>query len=311
MGKAFIKIIFLIVLFIAVTSCDKSNLGVTELEFGEVRPGQTIEKTLSLNFNTEAVEDSSSYVEFIFLSESGERPLDIEYTIDSVVTRSNSFQFFAKDFVKKKEVKIGIRFPLGSPEKEYSGRLVINGASDALSKGISYSDNKLPIQIGECVGSWKAVYTDPMPIWMKLSIIAAIILIIVFSAYYILTRNNMPFGHKTFCAGMITFLDGESKVSFVRLDNLIKYDLSSALTWLNEKDLILEPYDKIHNRKKKRFAILKNNSDLNVQVIYDDGCEEMIGAVQELYHQDEIKILSKDNQTSLIRYSNSKIIRSN
>lgn len=310
MERTIIKINSLIVAIITIISCKNNPSGTENISFGEVRPGQVIEKTLTLKFNPEAIEDPEAYVEFVYLNDNGDKPQNIEFTVDGVVTESNSLKFFAKDFAKKKDVKIGIRFLKGSPEKEYSGKLVINGASDALSQGITHSIENLPIHAGESAGVWNVVYNDPIPLWIKLSIIIAVVLFVTLIIYYILTRDNMPFGHKTFKAGMITFPDGDATVSLVRLEKLRNYNLSKALSGLKDYDLILEPYDKIHNGKKKRFARVKNKSDFNIKLVYD-GNEEMIGAAQELYHQDEIKIVFNDNKTSSVMYSNNKIIRTN
>jgi hypothetical protein len=310
MKRIIIKITYIIVAIIAIISCKNSPSGKESINFGEVHPEQVIEKTLTLKFNREAIEDQDAYVEFVYLTTNGEKPQNIKFTVDGVAVASNSLKFFAKDFEKKQDVKIGITFPKGSPEKDYSGNLVLYDASDALSLGITHSIENLPIQVGESAGIWDVVYNDPIPLWIKLSIIIGAVLFVALIIYYILTRDNMPLGHKTFKTGIITFPDGDATVSLVRLEKLRNYNLSKALSGLKDDDLILEPYDKIHNRKKKRFARLKNKSDLNIKLVYD-GNEEMIGAAQELYHQDEIKIVFNDNKTSSVMYSNNKIIRTN
>ena len=310
MEKILIKITCVIIAILTIISCKNSPSGKESISFGEVRPSQIIEKTLTLKFNSEAVSDPDAYVEFVYLTDKGDKPQNIEFTIDGAVIKSNSLKFFAKDFAIKQDVKIGIRFPKGSPEKEYSGNLVINDASDGLSQGITHNIENLPIHVGQSAGVWDVVCNDPIPLWIKVSIIIAALLFVAIIFYYILTRDNMPLGHKTFKAGMITFPDGDANVSLVRLEKLRNYNLSKALSGLEDDDLILEPYDKIHNRKKKRFARLKNKSDLNIKLVYDDN-EEMIGAVQELFHQDEIKIVFNDNKISSVIYSNNKIIRTN
>lgn len=308
MKRDFIKIIYLLVAIAAIISCEKGNSGKEEIGFGEVRPGQTSEKTLTLNFNTEATKDSSAFVEFVFESENGERPENIEFTIDGTVVIGNSLKFFAKANAGKHDVKIGIRFPKGSPQKRYSGIFVIKNASEALSKGITYTSKKLPVQVGESVAAWSAKYNDPIPFWKVIVFVALIVLILVSAVIYVLTRNNRLFGSKTFKSGMITFPNCDAKVTNVRLDNLVKYDLSFAFDGL-EEGLILEPFDKIHSGRKKRFARIKNTSKtLNLNIIHDD-IEEIAGTAQELYHLDEIKIIMAENKNFLFRYSNNKNIR--
>ena len=302
------KIFFLLFLLSILCFCNKNHRGLELVEFGEVRPGQTIEKTLNLAFNLEAQNDPDSFVEFVYETENGERPENIEFTIDGTVVIGNSLKFFAKDLPSKHDVKIGIRFPKGSPQKRYSGIFVIKNASEALSKGITHTSEKLPVQVGESVAAWSAEYNVPIPFWKVIVFVALIVLILVSAVIYVLTRNNMPFGSKTFKSGMITFPNCDAKVTNVRLDNLLKYDLSFAFDGL-EEGLILEPFDKIHSGRKKRFARIKNTSKtLNLNIIHDD-IEEIAGTAQELYHLDEIKIIMAENKNFLFRYSNNKNIR--
>ena len=107
---------------------------------------------------------------------------------------------------------------------------------------------------------------------------------------------------------MLTFPDGDANVSMVRLDTLVKYDLSMAYSELETGKLVLEPYDKLHNRKKMRFARLTNQSQtVDIKLFYD-GKEEFAGAAQELYNNDEI-IITNGEKKYTIRYTNNNINR--
>lgn len=303
--KEFIKVlsIFSIVTLI---SCEKNKKIETAMNFGEAHPNQVVEKTLVLNFNDESKTDSSSFVEFSYLNEDGSKPLNIVYTIDGVETKDNKMKFYAYSFNNKNsEVKIGIKFLKGSEEKDYSGKFVITSASPNLQQNISQGTDKIKSEVGETVGKWNVTFIDPIPIWLKLIIGIGVTIILISLLWFILTRPNMPMGPKTFQRGMLSFLDGN--FSSVNLEKLQKYDISKILSI--EEGLILEPFDKLYQRKKQRFARLKNNtSNLDIKILYD-GTEETIGVNQELYNLDEIKIKTIDNKVYTLSYSNNKIQR--
>lgn len=309
MNCTLLKSIFVLTVMTLI-SCGKQKKESTKMDFGEIHPSQTIEKTLTLNFNDEAKQDSIAFVEFAYELENGGTPLGVEFTVDGKKVKSNRLKFYAKDFEDKSncEVKIGIHFPDSSKQQEYAYDFKLVNASQGLEEYITQGKDRLPVEVGENVGEVTAIYNDPIPLSIKLAIALSTVLIIVFGLYYILTRNNMPFGHKTFKAGMLTFPDGDANVTSVRLENLRSYNISSAFTGL-EDGLLLEPYDKIYNGKKKRFARLKNNSTtLELKLINDDK-EEMVGAAQELYNLDEIKIISSEIKNCIIRYTNNEINR--
>jgi hypothetical protein len=310
MANIFIKSFFLITI-LTFFACGKEKRELAKMDFGEIHPNQNIEKTLTLNFNDEAKKDSIAFVEFAYELEDGSIPEGIEFTVDNKPVKTNTLKFFARDFVSKSNnnVKIGIHFPITSKQQEYAGEFRIIHASEGLQQYITQGNEKLPVKVGESVGKWKAVYNDPIPLWVKLTIALGAILLIGSLLYFILTRDNMPFGHKTFKDGMLSFPEGEANVTSVRLEKLRTYNLSSVFEGI-EAGLVLEPYDKIQKGKKRRFARLKNNSStLDLKLIFDNK-EEMMGAAQELYHLDEIKVITPDKKSCLIRYTNSKIIRS-
>jgi hypothetical protein len=116
------------------------------------------------------------------------------------------------------------------------------------------------------------------------------ILIILYNEFLIEIENNIRSKELTF-----------------NLENLKVYDISKKLGI--EDGLTLEPVDKLYQRKKHRFARLKNNSaNLEIKLKYDN-VEETIGVNQELYNMDEIKIITQDKKIYLLSYSNNKISR--
>jgi hypothetical protein len=305
MKSRYFKFFFLIAAFILISCGKENNIG---LDFGEVHPGQTIEKTLTLNFNDEAIQDPTSFVEFAYFLKDGSAPVGIIFTIDGKAVLGNSLKFYAKDFAKKNnfERKIGIQFPSGAVQQEYSGDFKLINASADLQQYITQGTDKVKSEIGKPVqnGEWHTLYNDPIALWVKLVIALATLLIIGFGTYKFLKRVNGPLGPKSFKNGMISFLDGNT--TSVRLEDLTTYNISKALGI--EEGIVLEPYDKPSPNGKKRFARLKNTSNATVKIVYD-GVEETTGVTQDLYNMDEIKIATEDKKSFLISYANNKIVR--
>lgn len=287
-------------------SCSKTKKAATSMDFGEAHPNQIVEKTLVLNFNDEAKADSNSFVEFTYLNKDDSQPNGFEFTINGKSVQGNKLKFYAYNFVNKSpEVKIGIKFPKGTKETEYSGNFVLTNASVDLQQFITQGTDKVPSQIGEKVGKWDVIYNDPIPLWIRLVVGIGLLLFIISLLWFILSRPNMPFGDKTFKKGMLSFLDGDATT--INLEKLKVYDISKKLGI--EEGLTLEPFDKLYQRKKQRFARLKNNSaNLEIKLKYDN-VEETIGVNQELYNMDEIKIITQDKKIYLLSYSNNKISR--
>ena len=256
--------------------------------------------------NDEAKADSNSFVEFTYLNKDDSQPNGFEFTINGKSVQGNKLKFYAYNFVNKSpEVKIGIKFPKGTKETEYSGNFVLTNASVDLQQFITQGTDKIPSQIGEKVGKWDVIYNDPIPLWIKLVVGIGLVLFFISLLWFILTRPNMLFGPKTFKKGMLSFLDGDATT--INLEKLKVYDISKKLGI--EEGLILEPVDKLYQRKKQRFARLKNNSaNLEIKLKYD-SVEETVGVNQELYNMDEIKIITQDKKTYLLSYSNNKITR--
>jgi hypothetical protein len=299
--------IFTILAVTTFISCGKSNnKATTQMDFGEAHPNQIVEKTLVLNFNEGAMDDPNSYVEFSYLNADGTKPSGFEYTINGEPTKDNKLKFYASAFKNKsQEVKIGVKFPKGADQKKYEGNFVLTSASPDLEQNLTQGVEKVPAQIGDTVGKWNVIYSDPIPLWIKLLVGIGSLILLISLSWFILTRPDMPMGPKTFKKGILSFLDGNAAT--VNLEKLQKYDISKTLGI--EEGLTLEPFDKLHQRKKQRFAKLKNNSsNLEVKVSYD-GIEETIGVNQELYNLDEIKVKTQDNKTYLLSYSNNKIVR--
>lgn len=307
--KKIISTAFIILTVFAFYSCDTKAPKLGVIDFGEIKPGDTATKKLTLNFNDEAKNDDQAFVEFIFEMPGDVYPEGIEFIVDGEVVTSNKLRFYAKDFKDNllNERMVGIKFPEDAKEQVYAGSFRLVNASAGLKDYITHGPDHESIQVGEPVVNMQVEVADPLPWWLNLIIFAFIFAALTAIVVYVLTRNDMPFGKKSFKNGVITLFDGDEPLPSVRLDKLIRYNISDGISALNE-ELVLEPLDKIYNGKKCRFAQLKNNTSLDLKILHDDE-EEIIGTLQELYHNDEVIIKNIDNTTFTIRYSNFKIIR--
>jgi hypothetical protein len=277
---------------------------VTNIDFGEIHPGQKIEKTIFIDFSDDAKKDKNTYLEVQYLTADGKIPSGVKYSYMGKTSPNSIIKIYAKDFIVVNYQKIGIQFPKDATEQEINGTLNLINTSEGLV-GSAFGK---PIKKNGVITTWHVNKTDPLPLWMTVCIWLGSIIVLIGILYFILSRNNMPFGPKTFKNGMITFPNADASVSLVRLDNLKKYDLSAAYSDLTPGELILEPYDKLHNRKKMRFARLSNKSQsVDIKLVYD-GKEEFAGAAQELYNNDEI-IITNGEKKYTIRYTNNNINR--
>ena len=277
---------------------------VTNIDFGEIHPGQKIEKTIFIDFSDDAKKDKNTYLEVQYLTADGKIPSGVKYSYMGKTSPNSIIKIYAKDFIVVNYQKIGIQFPYGASVQELNGDLHLIETSKDLV-GTAFGK---PVKTNDVITKWHVNKTDPLPLWMTMCIWLGSFIVLIGILYFILSRNNMPFGPKTFKNGMITFPNADASVSLVRLDNLKKYDLSAAYSDLTPGELILEPYDKLHNRKKMRFARLSNKSQsVDIKLVYD-GKEEFAGAAQELYNNDEI-IITNGEKKYTIRYTNNNINR--
>ena len=304
MKNTILKYLLLSVFFLLIVSCEDSNSSDKKMiDFGEVHPGQTVYKTISIEFSPDAKRDRNTYIKLQYLVDRN-APVGVKYSYNGKTSTNNIITLYAKDFNGVQSKKIGIQFPYGASVQELNGDLHLIETSKDLV-GTAFGK---PVKTNDVITKWHVNKTDPLPLWMTLCIWIGSIIVLIGILYFIFSRNNMPFGPKTFKNGMITFPNADASVSLVRLDNLKKYDLFAAYSDLTPGELILEPYDKLHNRKKMRFARLSNKSQsVDIKLVYDSK-EEFAGAAQELYNNDEI-IITNGEKKYTIRYTNNNINR--
>ena len=293
-------LIFVLSLFLFSCSSKKTQIG--EMDFGEVQPNKVIEKTITVDFNSAAKADNNAFLEFEFVDKDGNPINNVIFKIGNK-TVNNKFKVMPSDVDPNGKIRVGIQFKSNASEKEYNGYLRLINSSDALKMNISLGDTSNIINYTDNVSKFHCTYKVPMEAWKFWSIIFSILLIVFGFLYLILTRDNMIFGKKTFIHGSIGFPNGE--LSSVRLDKLAIFDVSKVFGI--DSGIYIEPYDKKVINKVTRMARLKNNSNFDIKIMYDN-IEQSIGASEDLYNFDEIKIIVND-KIYQFNYINSKIVR--
>lgn len=299
-----LSFIFFISLFLF--SCGNKDIvpKIGEFDFGEVNSNKTIEKTMSIDFNPAAKTDPNAYVEFEFVNVDGKPMNNVKFIIRGK-TVSNKFKITPADIDPNGKVKIGIQFDANSKEQDYNGYLMVVNSSEDLKQNITYGDTSNLINLHDKVGVFHAKYVVPMAKWLFWTILILSVLIVIGTVVFVLTRDNMPFGNKTFKAGTIGFPNGE--LTSVKLEKLPVYDISKAFGI--EAGISLEPYDKKVNGKERRIARIRNKSNLAVTILFD-GTEQIIGVTEDIYNMDELKITTTDNKICHFSYTNNKNVRS-
>ena len=270
-------------------------------EVKEIEKEQAIEKEINLTFNESAIL-SHEFITF---------EINDDFDFDNLTLFVNNKETTEKTFkveATQQNVKVKLRFLLKDKAKtgNYNFSVKVKDQSDGF---ISEERNKSITFKNEKEGFEFTKYSNPKSFTEKLLIYLAIalaILIIIYAIYFILSRDNMPLGKKTFLDGIVTYPDGQLPIARLEVQNRYRYDISHALSI--EPGIILDPYDKFYNKKKRRFARLKNTSNAEI-IIHYDGIKETIGVTQDLYNNDEVIIKTLDNKLFIINYSNRKNIR--
>lgn len=276
---------------------------VGEIDFGEVNPREVIEKTLTFEFNSAAQNDKSTFLEFEFVDKQGKGVQDIIFKLaDKVI--NNKFRITPADVDPNGKVRVGIMFPKNAKEQDYFGYLMLINASNDLQQNISLNDTTNVINLHNKIADFHAKYEIPMASWLYWSILFGSVLSFLAIVILILTRDNMPFGKTTFKFGTLGFPGGE--LSSVKLEKLAVYDLSKVFGI--QPGLTIEPYDKRVGSAKKRFARVRNKTDLVIKNNYD-GIDQIIGATEDFYNMDELKIYTPENKVLLVTYTNNKNVR--
>lgn len=297
---------FAICLLVFFCSCcgEKDSPKIGSLDFGEVNPGKASEVLLPIEFNDAAMNNPEAFLEFEYKNSLNEPIPNVIFKVSSNVV-SGKFKIKPSDVGPDGNVKLGVQFSENATEKDYEGYLMLVNASDELKQNITFGDSTNTTSINNKIGVFHAKYVVPMAEWLFWTILILSVFIVIGTFVFILTRDNMPFGNKTFKYGTIGFPNGE--IPSAKLEKFAIYDISKAFGI--DAGVTLEPYDKKENYKHKRMARIRNKSNLVVTILYD-GIEQIIGVTEDLYNMDEVKIITTDNKICHISYTNNKNIRS-
>jgi hypothetical protein len=275
------------------------GLGVSMAQI-TLTPGDLIEQSIELRFNKKAIERNDTVV------------FRMKYD-SSNFTFTTSPLFPIKDNLLLVPADLYVRTVLDS-----NGIIVTftpNETADAFSNaGIKIEvlplacSKKISNNIdyeGDIFAEFSDIeYYTPMAGWIKILIWIVAILIVAFLIWFILSRDNMPLGKKTFQRGKINFLGDDAPVSSIKLDSLKGLSFDKYYPQLSDTTLI--PFDKRKRNKKKRVAkLICKDTALKISIVNGTFKESFLGS-GELYHMDRIEITKQDQNKITLEYTNSK-----
>jgi len=301
--KKFQLFCFFLIVFFSCNLIGKQDAQIGEMDFGEVNPEKVVEKSLTFEFNSAAQNDKNAFLEFGFVDKSGKSIQGIKFKLGEKIL-NEKFKISPADVDPNGKVRIGIVFPPNAKEQDYFGYLMLTDASNDLKQNISLNDTANLVNLNNKIADFHAKFEVPMESWLYWTILLGSIFSILGILAFILTRNNMPFGKTTFKHGTIGFPDGD--FNSVKLEKLSVLDISKIFGI--QPGLTLEPYDKRIGSAKKRFARIRNKTDLVIKINYD-GADQIIGATEDFYNMDELKIHTPENKIHHVSYTNNKNIR--
>ena len=262
----------------------------------KIAADNSIEKKIKLEFNESAILTGESV---IFEVNENFDFRNLALWINDKEITSNTFTVVANE--PTQIIPIEVRLNENAPSGDYDFSVNVKGQSSALDQAIFFKGD----QEGFMVTTFENPRSTSETIIFYL-LVAAGILSVIFVIFFILKRDNMPLGKKTFQRGSLSFPNGESPS--IRLEGQHRYQVDLSKVLGIDSGMVLEPVEKYQNKKKKRFARLKNSTDAENTIIYD-GMQESLGGTEDLYHMDEVKIKTNDNRIILFQYMNNKNIR--
>lgn len=267
-------------------------------EVGKINEDETVKKEIKLEFNHSAVLTGESVV----------FEINDDFNYDKLTLLVNQNEINDKNFTivatqPVQVVPLEVRLKPGAPSGKYNFSVNVKGQSSSLDQAVFFKGDEEGFQVTSFENPKSA-----SEIMIFYGIIAGGIILIILLVLFILKRDNMPLGKKTFQKGSISFPNGE--FPSIRLEGQHRYQVDLSKVLGIDSGMVLEPVDKFQNKRKKRFARFKNTTDAENILVYD-GMQESMGGTEDLYHMDEVKIKTKDNRTILFNYMNGKNVRLN
>lgn len=206
-----------------------------------------------------------------------------------------------------------VKFNEKAEEKDYN--ITMKGAEGYMDS--SEIETHFELADGEIVERFEVTHSPftqkfkldvPTPGWLTIMYWVLVLGLLAGISYFILSRDNMPLGKKTFQRGKVIFLDVGAPVPSIKLDSL--KDLSFDKYYPQLSGITLIPVDKRGRKKKRRVAKLTSkDATLKISIVNGTFKESFLGS-GELYHMDRIEITMQDQKTIILEYTNSKNPRS-
>lgn len=152
-------------------------------------------------------------------------------------------------------------------------------------------------------------YNVPLEIWLYWTLLIGVILFLLLIVFFILKRDNMPFGKQTFENGRLSF--NNPQMDAIKLENMEEFDLGKQINL----DIDLKLRHKKVNYKKKKLKVARlyfSDPNMRIEVSTLDG-KEIASSGYQLFNRDDLTItvnMNKEEKRFNITYFNIKNRRS-
>ena len=296
-----IKILLLIGITLLINNKSFSNV--------VMEPGDTLQKLIILEFNQSAIEpDREEYVDFLlsYDTSSFNATCSPFFKIRNKVLKVRATEYFKKVQSNGKEgLLVSFTPKLGSEQGKLQN-IKIKFLENSISSGLNGNIDKGVS--GSLITEFPEItYNVPMEPMVKGAIGIGSFLFITALFAFILTRNNMLFGKKTFTDGAIIITDTIGVESEIKLASLNDYSFPKQAELIG---VSLTPLDVKDPKKKKgkhqRVARLQS-TDNSLKITIENGTyNNTVDTRCELYHMDRVEISLPNDKRISIRYKNNK-----
>lgn len=284
----------------------------------ELNPGETISKMICLEFNDYALKkERNEYVEFAVQYDTAHFEAFCKPEFKIVNNRLRVYAIEYQEKVKnqgKEGIVISFIPKNMAQEAYYDFKIIVleMASSSNIQDQISY------VNPDEFEIEYKQVhYFVPTPTWLLFLIYGGGSALIIFLLWFVFTRDDMPFGKKTFKKkGNLSIRDIEGYDHTFNLSSR-KYKYGLRIEKQNTKylldglSLLLTPV-KPNRRVSKSDRVAQISIDGYITASISNKDKESLNPIfvpGMLYHNDEIILKTANNQSVHIKYLNGKIRR--
>tara|TARA_B100000795_G_scaffold166946_1_gene125635 strand:+ start:1794 stop:2696 length:903 start_codon:yes stop_codon:yes gene_type:complete len=213
-------------------------------------------------------------------------------------------------------IKFSVRILSHSKEEDYS--VILTDIVSKYNGKLLAKDIILDRRALQAKDNWDIDFTEnlynpyfkykiPIDAWLYWALLIGGIVFLLIVVFFILKRDNMPFGRQTFENGRFAFNDPQ--LAMVKLSDMEEFDLGKHLTGTVDVNLKLTHKKVTHKKKEIKVARLSfSDPNIRIKVIHFD-VEEMASSGYQLFNNDDLIITLKidnENKKFNLTYFNTK-----